>query len=74
MTQQEAQNLLKQMSQAKNKDELQQLISRNVGCCDSVFFTELETLAARYRAQNDESSARKLKDLGDTLARLRFMI
>jgi hypothetical protein len=74
MTHQEAQQLLKQLTQAKDKDELQQIVSINVSQCDGVFFAELEAMVAQYRAKGDESSARKLKELGDFMARLRFMI
>ena len=74
MTHQEAQVLLKEIIQAKDKNELQNIISTNVSRCDGVFFSELEILVEQFRAKNDESSARKLKDLGDHMARLRFMI
>ena len=74
MTHQEAQELLKELIRAKDKDELQQIVSINVSQCDGVFFAELEALVEQYRAKGDESSARKLKELGDFMARLRFMI
>ena len=74
MTHQEAQDLLKQITQAKSQDELQEIINHNLSRCDGVFFAELDALVVHYRAKNDESSARKLKELGDYLARLRFMI
>jgi len=74
MTHQEAQKLLKKITQAKDKDELQQVISNNVSQCDGVFFAELESLVEIFRTRNDENSARKLKEVGDFMARLRFMI
>jgi hypothetical protein len=74
MTHQEAQALIKDIIQAKDKDELQRVISQNVSRCDGVFFAELETVVEQFRAKNDESSARKLKEVGDFMARLRFMI
>ena len=74
MTHQEAQKLLRKITKAKDKDELQQVISNNVSQCDGVFFAELEALVAEFRARNDENSARKLKEVGDFMARLRFMI
>ncbi|MBN1994687.1 MAG: hypothetical protein JW953_18450 [Anaerolineae bacterium] len=74
MTHQEAQELLKKFIQAKDKDDLQQLISVNVSRCDSVFFAELAARVEQFRAKGDESSAVKLKELGDFMARLRFMI
>jgi hypothetical protein len=74
MTHQEAQALIKDIIQAKDKDELQRVISQNVSRCDGVFFAELEAVVEQFRAKNDESSARKLKEVGDFMARLRFMI
>ncbi|MDM8528272.1 hypothetical protein QUF58_08660 [Anaerolineales bacterium HSG24] len=74
MTYQAAQELLRKITQAKNKDELQRVISNNIGQCDGVFFAELERLVEQYRTRGDEASARKLKEVGDFMARLRFMI
>ncbi len=74
MTYKQAQDLLKKIIQAKDRDELQTLISNNISACDGVFFAELEAMVERFRAKGDESSARKLKELGDYMARLRFMI
>lgn len=74
MTYQEARALLKKITQAKDKDELQRVISNNVSQCDGVFFAELEALVEQFRARNDFSSAQKLKEVGDFMARLRFMI
>jgi hypothetical protein len=74
LTHQEAQALIKKIIQAKDKEELQTVISHNVSRCDGVFFAELETVVEQFRAKNDESSAHKLKEVGDFMARLRFMI
>jgi hypothetical protein len=74
LTHQEARNLLKKIIQAKDKAELQQVISQNVSQCDGVFFAELAGLVESYRAENDLSSAQKLQEVGDFMARLRFMI
>lgn len=74
MTHQQAQALLKKIVQAKDKDELQKIISDNISSCDGVFFAELEAMVDNFRARGDESSAHKLKELGDYMARLRFMI
>jgi len=53
---------------------LQQVISNNIGLCDGVFFAELESVVEQFKAGGDAASARKLKELGDYMARLRFMI
>jgi hypothetical protein len=74
MTYQQAQALLKKIIQAKDKDELQEVISNNISACDGVFFAELEVMVERFQAKGDEASAYKLKALGDYMARLRFMI
>ncbi len=74
MTHQEAQELIKELIQVKDKDELQQIVSTNVSRCDGVFFAELEAVVEQFQAKGDESSARKLQELGDFMARLRFMI
>ncbi len=74
MTQPQAQALLKKLIQAKDKEDLQKIVSANISQCDSTFFAELNRTVAQYRAKNDESSASKLKELGDFMARLRFMI
>lgn len=74
MTYQAAQKLLRRIINAKDKDELQTIISNNVSQCDGVFFTELDGLVEMYRTRGDEASAAKLKEVGDFMARLRFMI
>ncbi len=74
MTYQQAQALLKKIIRAKDKDELQGVISNNISACDGIFFAELEAKVEHFRATGDESSAHKLKELGDYMARLRFMI
>ena len=74
MTYQQAQALLKKLVQAKDRDELQTIISNNISSCDGVFFAELEAMVENFKARGDEASARKLKELGDYMARLRFMI
>lgn len=74
MTYQQARTLLKKIIRAKDKEDLQQIISSNISSCDGIFFAELEATVEQFRARGDESSARKLKEVGDFMARLRFMI
>ena len=38
------------------------------------FFAELERFVEMYTERGDKNSAHKLKELGDYMARLRFMI
>jgi len=74
MTQQQARALIKKIIQAKDRDELQRIIGDNISACDGIFFAELETVVDQFQARGDESSAQKLKEVGDFMARLRFMI
>jgi hypothetical protein len=74
MTHQQARDLVRQIVQAKNKDELQKIIGDNISWCDGIFFAELEGVVDQFRARGDETSAGKLKEVGDFMARLRFMI
>lgn len=74
MTIQDARQLLRKLIQAKNADELQTIVSQNVMWCDGVFFAELDGMVDHYKKRGDEQSAKKLRDLGDYMARLRFMI
>jgi len=66
--------LLKQLIEAKDGVELQKIISENIMWCDGVFFSELDRLTTEFKRRGDESSAAKLQEMGDYMARLRFMI
>ena len=74
MTVQEAEKLLRKIVNAKNGDELKTVISRNVHACDGVFFAQLDSLVEEYIRRGDNRSADQLKQVGDYMARLRFMI
>ncbi len=74
MTVKTAHALLKQLIEAKDGDALQKIISENIMWCDGVFFSELDRLVAEFKRRGDASSAAKLKEVGDYMARLRFMI
>lgn len=74
MTIQEAQKLLRKISSAKNGAELNKIVAANIMWCDGIFFAELDKLVTEFKRRGDESSASKLKGLGDHMARLRFMI
>lgn len=74
MTYQQARQLVKEICQARSPEELKKIISDNLSQCDGVFFSELDQMVAEFRARGDEASARKLKEVGDHMARLRFMI
>ena len=74
MTVQEANKLLKKIINAQNSDELKDVISRNVHVCDGIFFAQLDELVEEYKKRGDEYSAAQLKQVGDYMARLRFMI
>jgi len=74
LTVQAAHELLRKIINAKDGDELQKVIANNIMWCDAVFFSELEEMIAEFKKRGDESSAAKLKEVGDYMARLRFMI
>lgn len=74
MTVQEADKLLRRIVNAQNGDELKTIISNNVHACDGVFFAQLDELVEEYKRRGDERSAEQLKQVGDYMARLRFMI
>ena len=74
MTVQEANKLLRRIVNAKDGDELKNVISRNVHVCDGVFFAQLDELVEEYKKRGDTQSAAQLKQVGDYMARLRFMI
>jgi len=74
MSIQQARDLLKKLINAKDGDELKKLVSDNVMWCDGVFFAELDGMVDEFKRRGDETSAKKLKELGDFMARLRFMI
>jgi flagellar motility protein MotE (MotC chaperone) len=74
MTVQEADKLLRRIVNAQNGDELKTIISNNVHVCDGVFFAQLDELVEEYKRRGDDKSAAQLKQVGDYMARLRFMI
>jgi len=74
MTIQDARNLLRKLVAAKDETELHKTVAANIMWCDGVFFSELDKLVEFYKTRGDENSAHKLRDLGDHMARLRFMI
>ena len=74
MTVQEANQLLRKIVSAKNSQELEQVVSSSIHMCDGVFFGQLDDLVAEYTRRGDLQSAQKLREVGDYMARLRFMI
>jgi hypothetical protein len=74
MTAEQARDIIRQLASAESKEELQKLIGRYVSACDDVFFSVLSETVEQMRAGGDEVNARKLKEMGDVMARLRFLI
>ncbi len=58
----------------KSKEELQEKMGENMSRLDSTFFSVVNEVAAQLRAQGKADAARHLSAIGDSLARLRFMI
>ena len=71
---QEANKLLRKIVNAKDGDDLKEVISNNLHICDGLFFAQLDDLVEEYERRGDLNSARQLKQVGDDMARLRFMI
>lgn len=74
MTYQESYALIKELMAVKTKDELQDKMGENMARVDGTFFTVVGEVAARLRAQGKGHAADHLSQIGDALARLRFMI
>jgi len=74
MTEEQANDIIRQLASAANKQELQKLMGQYVSVCDDVFFRVLSDTVEQMREQGDEDNARKLHEMGDVMARLRFMI
>ena len=74
MTHQAAQKLLRKIVNAKDGKELERVISTNIHACDGVFFAQLDDLVEEYKRRGDTYSAEQLRQVGDYMARLRFMI
>jgi hypothetical protein len=74
MTEDQARDIIRQLAAAQNKQELQKLMGQYISVCDDVFFSVLSEIVKQMRAQGDELNARKLQQMGDVMARLRFLI
>jgi hypothetical protein len=74
MTDEQAVDIIKQLTEAQNRQELQKLIGQYISACDDVFFRVLSDTVEQMRARGDELDARKLQEMGDMMARLRFLI
>lgn len=74
MTEEQARDIIHQLVSAESREELQKLMGRYISVCDDVFFSVLSNVVAQMREQGDELNARKLQEMGDVMARLRFLI
>jgi hypothetical protein len=74
MTEEQARDIIHKLVSAQSKEELQKLIGRYISVCDDVFFSVLSDVVTQMREQGDELNARKLQEMGDVMARLRFLI
>ncbi len=74
MTYQESVTLIKELMAAKSKDDLQIQLGNAVDKVDATFFMVVNDVAAKLRQQGKADAAQHLTNIGDSLARLRFMI
>jgi len=74
MTEEQAHDIIRQLAAAQSREELQRLMGRYISVCDDVFFSVLGDVVEQRRSEGDELNARKLQEMGNAMARLRFMI
>ena len=74
MTYQESYALIKELMAVKTKDELQDKMGESMGRVDGTFFSVVGEVTTKLRAQGKPQAAEHLSQIGDALARLRFMI
>ncbi|MEP7200078.1 MAG: hypothetical protein ABI874_09690 [Chloroflexota bacterium] len=74
MTYQESIATIKELMAAKTKEELQDKMGEHMSRVDGTFFLVVNDVAGKLRAQDKADAARHLTEIGDSLARLRFMI
>jgi hypothetical protein len=74
MTYQESIAVIKELLAAKTKEELQDRLGVHMSRVDGAFFSVVNDVAQQLRAQGKPAAAQHLTNIGDALARLRFMI
>jgi hypothetical protein len=74
MTYQESIAVIKDLMAAKTKEELQDKMGAHMTSVDGTFFGVVNDGAQQLRAQGKPAAAQQLTNIGDALARLRFMI
>ncbi|MCA1553785.1 MAG: hypothetical protein LC737_05360 [Chloroflexi bacterium] len=74
MTYDEAVQLIRELMSATSKEELQTRIGDNLPRVDATFFQTVNQVVTRLHTQGKHDAARHLSAIGDSLARLRFII
>jgi hypothetical protein len=74
MTEEQARDIIRKLASAQDKETLQKLIGEYISACDDVFFRVLSDTVNQMRERGDDVNARKLQEMGNVMARLRFMI
>ncbi len=74
MTYDQSMSLIRELMSAKSKEELQDKMGEVMSRVDATFFSTVNQVVARLDAQGKHDAARRLSAIGDSLARLRFMI
>jgi hypothetical protein len=74
MTEDQAHDIIRQLASAESRKEIQKLMGEYISVCDDVFFRVLSDSVVQMRDQGDVDNARKLQEMGNVMARLRFMI
>ncbi len=74
MTYDESIVLIRELMSVKSKEELQDKMGDYLSRVDATFFSTVNQVVARLHAQGKPGAAQQLGAIGDSLARLRFMI
>ena len=74
MTYEDSLSLIRALMAAKSTEELQDTMGAHMSEVDATFFSTVNQVVARLHERGKHDAARQLIAVGDSLARLRFMI
>lgn len=74
MTGDEALELVRALLTAPSEADLEDVISRNLHRCDGTFFATAARAVEQLHSEGKSEIAGQLRDVTDTMARLRFLI
>jgi hypothetical protein len=74
MTYEESLSLIRELMAAKSTEDLQEKMGAHMSQVDATFFSTVNQVVVRLHERGKHDAARHLSAVGDSLARLRFMI